>query len=513
MELRPMMKIPEAWRLLRIAWRPKRIASVAVVSLTVCLLIVGYLLLAQYVTHGARPQNLPESLCVSMMVYLGMLWIIILPGQVSFSLSSEFAIGTWLFQQTTPQSVRKLLLGKLIGAAGDVYIATAIGLPFLIGGWAMSGLAIDGVISSCLFIFVFSMVLCTFTFYYSALSGKKQMGSIGISVVILIVLFIFLGPISSAGGRDAGSFLNLNPFIAVGSPFSKNAAVSFVNFYNREIPTIPLAVIFYGLAAVWFFIAAESQLRRTMTIPMRRTPLFAAFILLEFFIIGFCLNNSFRDSKWYEVRLYVFSFFNLFFLYFAILNNSLPLSDLKPWLYHLRERKLSTQDLFRGDAPAIFTVAVLLLIVALGAFALPTLHGDTEIKIFQTKFNFGFESLTTIEFIQISLILVIVLRDAFFFQACQLYFKKGKAVAAVIYIIVFCAIPGMVAMKAGEKQFLDLSPATALASPYVIRHWHDLSTLYFSYLSVNGLLLVIFAILTLRLLKNAQQDLPAELVK
>jgi hypothetical protein len=513
MELRPMMKIPEAWRLLRIAWRPKRIAAVATVSLTVCLLIVGYLLLARYVTHGARPQNLAESLCVAMMIYLGLLWIIILPGQVSYSLSSEFAIGTWLFQQTTPQSVRKLLLGKLIGASGDVYIATAIGLPFLVASWAMSGLAIDGVISSCLFIFVFSMVLCTFTFYYAAIAGKKLTGSVGVSIIILIGLTFLYGAASGIGAKSAGSVVNLHPFIAAGSPFSKAAGITFVYFFGREIPTILMANVLYGLAALWFFFAAESQIRRTMTIPMSRSPLFAAFILLEFFITGFCLNGAFRDSKWYEVCLYVFNFFNLFFLYFVILNNSLPLSDLKPWLYHLRQRKLSAQDLFRGDAPAIFTVAVLLIIVSLGAFALPALHGDSDIMIFQTKANPGFESMTTIVLIQISLILVIVLRDAFFFQACRIYFKRGKEVALVIYILVFGAIPGMVAVKAGDKQFLDLSPTTALLSPAVIKEWHNLSTLYYSYLSVNGLLLVVFAILTLRLLKNAQQDLPAELVK
>jgi len=469
MELRPMMKIPEAWRLLRIAWRPKRIASVAAVSLTVCLLIVGYLLLARYVTHGARPQNLPESLCAAMMAYLGMLWIIILPGQVSFSLSSEFAIGTWLFQQTTPQSVRKLLLGKLIGAAGDVYIATAIGLPFLIVGWAMSGLTIGGVASSCLFIFIFSMVLCTFTFYFAAMSGKRLTGSVGVSIFILIGMLILYAAASDRSRQIAGSIANLHPFIAAGSSLSKSVRTSFVYFYGREIPTILMANVLYGLAALWFFIAAESRIRRTMTIPMSRAPLFVAFILLEFFIIGFCLDN-YVYMKWYEVSLYVFNFINLFFLYFVILNNSLPLSELRPWLYHLRERKLSTKDLFRGDAPAIFTVLVLLLIVALGAIVLPALRVDTDEVIYSMTGDRDhlsplFGSVSAIVLIQISLILVIVLRDAFFFQACQLYFKKGKAVATVIYFIVFGAIPGLVAMKAGEKQFLDLSPVTALASP------------------------------------------------
>lgn len=514
MELRAMMKIPEAWRLLRIAWRPKRVASVAVVSLSVCLLIVGYLYLAQYVTHGAAPKDLPKSLAMSMLYYLGLLWIIILPGQASIALSSEFAIGTWLFQQTTPQSVRKLLLGKLIGAAGDVYIATAIGLPFLLAGVFLSGLSMFAVLQACFFLVVFSLLLCSFTFYFAAMAEKRQIGSVGVSVLILIAIFVLYGSAAGISREVPGSIANLHPFIAAGSPFSSAAGTSYVYFFGAQIPTMALALVFYGLCALWLFIAAESQVRRTMTIPMSRTPLFAAFILLEFFIIGFCLNSSVRDSKWYETRLYVFNFLNLFFLYFVVLNHSLSLSDLRPWLYHLRERKLSAKDLFRGDAPVIFTVAVLLLIVALGAFALPALHGESDISpIGWTPDAEFYGSTSLVVLIQVSLILLIVLRDAFFFQACQLYFKKGKAVAAVIYFIVFIALPGMVAMKAGAKQFLDLSPATALLSPAVMKKWEDLSTLFYSYLSVNGLLLVIFAVLTLRLLKKAQQDLPEELVK
>jgi hypothetical protein len=125
MELNFAKKLPEAWRLLRISSTGRRIAGAAIISLVICLLLSSYTGLYGYLKSDVALEPILKHLCALMLGYLGLLWCIVLPGQVSFSLSQEFAIGTWLFQQTTPQSVRKLLLGKMLGAGGDIYIASA----------------------------------------------------------------------------------------------------------------------------------------------------------------------------------------------------------------------------------------------------------------------------------------------------------------------------------------------------------------------------------------------------
>jgi len=514
MELRFAMRLPEAWRLLRISWKPGRMAGIGLLAISVCLLSVGYIVFSAYLTRDFTLPSLAKLLCVIMLIYQGLLWDVILPAQVSNSLAQEFAVGTWQFQQTTPQPVRRLLLGKLLGAGGDVYLAAGIGLPFLALGVIAGPYPLLNVLGVCLTMLALSALVSSVTLYFAAMAGGRKQGGAVTTVVVLVVLLWMLVGLADYAKTRPGSFAALHPlFIMLAMINPKWASFAFVKFFGFAFPIVPFAVVFYAACAWWIFTATEAQLRRSMTIPMSRTPLFAAFIALEFCLIGF--SHAAAGKPWYAAWIPIYISLNLLPLYYVLLNHSLNLSELRPWLYRLRGRKISWPELFRGDAPGVFTVAVLLAIFALGAAAFNLrLHGQ-DILNWATR-SPQLYRLNSAPLIVILLFLpsvVIVLRDALFFQAGQLLFKRGREIAFAAYLILFGALPGLLMVRRFENPVLDLSPLTALLSSVVIRDWKDYQGLYINYLAVNLALLVLLAAINYRLLRKAQQNLPPELVK
>jgi hypothetical protein len=510
MELNFAKKLPEAWRLLRISLTGRRIAGAATISLVICLLLSSYTGLYGYLKSDVALEPILKHLCALMLGYLGLLWCIVLPGQISFSLSQEFAIGTWLFQQTTPQSVRKLLLGKMLGAGGEVYVASAVALPFLIVSAIGGSYNILDVAAVCLFILVFSAFLSSFVLYFASVAGKRGSSAIVISIVLFFI-FLFSSTVMRAAMQSPGSAAGLYPFFVAGAQLGTfNLPSTFIYFFDSQLPLMPFALVFYLVWGGWLFVAAESQVRRSMTIPMSRLPLLAAFALLEFYIIGFTRNGSFKDGKWYETAVYIYNSFSLLFLYYVILNQARPLADIRPWLYHLRERGRKWPDLFRGDAPAVFTIVALLLIVAIGAVALPGLPPYPEFTFKNVSMHVSVEFMLLV---QLSLVLVIIIRDALFFSAGQLMFKRGKEIAMLIYIIAFGALPGLLLMRKESTPVLDLSFISALVSPIIATDWDHRQLLFALYLGVNGLLAIVFAAVNWRILKKAQTSLPADLIK
>ena len=510
MELNFAKKLPEAWRLLRISSTGRRIAGAAIISLVICLLLSSYTGLYGYLKSDVALEPILKHLCALMLGYLGLLWCIVLPGQVSFSLSQEFAIGTWLFQQTTPQSVRKLLLGKMLGAGGDIYIASAVALPFLVVSAIGGSYNILDIAAVVLFIIVFSAFLSSLGLYFASVAGKRGSSAIVISV-FLFFIFLFSSTLMRAATQSPGSIACLYPFFVAGAQLGTFQLPNiFIYFFDSQMPLMPFALVFYLVWGGWLFVAAESQVRRSMTIPMSRLPLLVAFALLEFCIIGFSRNASFKDGQWYETVVYIFNSLNLLFLYFVILNQVRPLADIRPWLYHLRERGWKLPDLFRGDAPVVFTIVALLVIVAVGAAALP---GLPPYPAFTFKNPAMHASVEFMLVVQISLVLVIIIRDVLFFSAGQLMLKRGKEIALLIYIIAFGALPGLLLMRKESSPMLDLSFISALISHYIATDWDLRQLLFTLFLAVNGFLAIVFAFVNWRILKKAQQNLPADLIK
>ena len=124
--------LPEAWRLLSISFKPRRMLGVASVSVIICILILAFTLVIEISTPGHSPEKgIVYYLAYCYFIYHSILLWIYIPSVVSLSITREWRDKTWIFQQGTPQSPLKLSLGKLLGAPGDAYIALIVSFPFL----------------------------------------------------------------------------------------------------------------------------------------------------------------------------------------------------------------------------------------------------------------------------------------------------------------------------------------------------------------------------------------------
>ena len=510
MELRWAMRVPEAWRLLRISWRPRRMLGAGVISLVICVLLTAYAVAIQRVTRNPDMTALYDHLCIAVYCYQALLWTLVLPGQVSHAMGQEFNLGTWIFQQTTPQPMRKLLIGKMLGGGGDVYVASLVALPFLIAGAVMGSYPISGILTGCLLILILSALISTFGIYMGATAGR------GVSAVIVAILFMIMLFSSSSATKavmkSPGSIWALHPWFVLASPVSARLQdLAFLSFFGVSVPLALFAAVVYILAAVWVFLGAESRIRRAWEAPMSRLPLLPAFALLEFFIIGLTWSASRGTWAHYQTSLYIFNSLNLICLYFSILNQVSSLGEIRPWLYRLKTGRLSLKEIFRGDAPIGLPVAGALVVVIAGAVLLGLANLPEGFQ-YSVGTNLSF-SPVTIVLIQAGMIAVIALRDAMFFQIAQLRFKSGRMIALIVYLIAFLALPGLFMIKEPKNPYLDLSPASALISPRILSSFDSMSTLLISYLAINGALLIVFVAIVWRLLSNAQHHLPHDLLK
>jgi len=500
MELQGLMRLPEAWRLLRISWRPRRMLGDAGLSLAVCALAITYLSI--FAALG-QVKNYFNVWCYLMLGYQALLWVIGVPAICASAVSQEFNLGTWVFQQTTPQSARALLLGKLLGSAGDVVVASAVGLPFFLVGFFGSGLPKPTLVLVLIFILCFSAFFSTLLLYISCALEKQLISSVAVAILLFLILGIY--GFWAIQPHQFGSYINLHPLVVVFYSLSPGGSLFFyLNFFGVKMPPLLSAAIFYLGWTFWFLVAAEGMLRRKMGMPMSRLPLFAAFAGVEFLFLGFAYQvpKEYHRVAWEYWDVFVpFNAINLGLLYFVILNHARPLAEIRPWLYRFRTSRLRFLDLFRGDAPAIFTVVGLTALVLVASAILGNWYYP----------NVLFPRLLLVE---MSTLAVIVLRDSLFFQGVSARFKKWTSIGFLIYVLGFGAVSGLIQIGRKAGAVFDLTPITALNSPLLhLGDEHAEKLLLASYLLSNAGLLLIFALVNWRIFSKARAQLPVELAE
>lgn len=486
------MKLPEAWRLLRISWRPSRMLGLALLSVAVCALVIFFAYTNAFVTHfdhdtGASWQTFERASFyrnsfMGIMIYQCLLWLIALPVQVGSAANGEFVTGTWIFQQTAPQSARRLLLGKLLGGGGDIYTASATAAPLALILMLLARLPLLNMAAGLALLFILSYTIASLMIFASVVSEKKHA-----SMVHGIMIFLVLGILYTSsmldfetGNSSIFSIVSLLQF-AILPEAVRGSLMKTTEFYGIDMGTLALAAVFYSCIGLAFFLSAEAQALRLMSTPRSRGMLVPLFLAAAFFFIGFAwvtpsdlhaMVIEANKSEWYDVSRQALDrfqisavFYNIIMaalLYGVILLHARPMNDVRPWLYRRARRGFSAADLFDPGAPAAYTVVPLLGVAAACAGLLLWNHAIL-VRRFETPLSTGNLMLYTM-----LPLAAVVLRDALFLQAARFHFKRGLAAAALIYFVGFCLSSLFINMGAsnlGGDVLIDLSPVTAIGAP------------------------------------------------
>jgi len=517
MKLRFAMGLPEAWRLLRVSLRPSRMTAMAFASCFICLLVVAFNYINIEIT---KEQHFPAVLFYTriakgMFFYQLILWVVAIPVYASGALSQEFSQGTWVFQKTTPQPASKLLLGKLLGAGGDMYVASFAGFPFLAFSVLKCGIPTVDVFFVFLVFFCLSVLLSCFCFFLilSIYSENKQYGNSWVAFAVLIPLILIYSAIPVLNGEYGRNFCSipcLSPvFVIFTKLYPELCPLNKICFYSMKFPLIPFALLFYiGLAFV-FFKAAAARMKRLASETTSCWPTAVLMIAFNLFFIGFLMNRLSCDYCRLSVdqdddSFAILAFANLVFIYLAMPQHTRSIAEIRPWLYKLDSQRNKTAFFFRDDAPMFFTTILLLLVFI-----------ATSV-IFHAVYFVRFSILDSL--LLISGFLLLALRDALFFQGAGLILKKSALQrAAIVYLLLFIA-PTMLFFNmrnfgVGKEQqdffgFIDLTPLTAFAAL-------DSSFTGFpaSYILVNGLLTTLFGIVNFRLMSRAKAGISGKSAK
>jgi hypothetical protein len=485
------MKLPEAWRLLRIAWRPSRMLGLALLSVAVCALIIFFAYTNAFVTHHDpavmeswrtfERASFYRISFMGIMVYQCLLWLIALPVQVGSAANGEFVTGTWIFQQTAPQSARRLLLGKLLGGGGDIYTASATAAPFALIFMLLARLPLLNLAAGLALLFILSFTIASLMIFASVVSEKRHA-----SMVHGIMIFLVLGILYTSsmlefetGNSSIFSIVSLLHF-AILPEAVRGSLMKTTEFFGMDMGTLALAAVFYSCIGLAFFLSAEAQALRLMSTPRSRGMLVPLFLTAAFFFIGFAWVTpsdvqamAAKQSEWYTVSRQALDrfqisavFFNIIMaalLYGVILLHARPMNDVRPWLYRRARRGFSAADLFDPGAPAAYTVVPLLGVAAACAGLLFWNHG-----ILVRRFEAPPDSTGILLLYTMLPLAAVVLRDALFLQAARFHFKRGLAAAALIYFVGFCLTSLFInagSSNLGGAVLIDLSPVTAIGAP------------------------------------------------
>lgn len=498
MQLRWAMRLPEAWRLLRISLRPNRILGIAVLSLGGCLVFGASVAAIGMMQRGSGAiifdSSFFKNYAWSLFAYQAMLWGIFAPVLITGALTQEFNTGTWVFQQTTPQTTRALLLGKLIGASGDVYVASAVSLPILFITGLASPLSFGNIIEGFLFLVLISACMALL-FCWTFCLFEKQPNSAS-SAFFAVPIFFGMQFLMLAGGRNSYvSAQAITPLAVLMHILGASSRYATIDFFAWRFSSGAFAFVLYTIGACMLFLILEGQLRRKMNIPMTRLPLFLVFGFIEFLILG--LLWIFLSDKYVSLfSLSIFTVVSTIMLYFVLYTHARGSNDLRPWLYGRSSGKMTMLTYFRDDAPAAYTICGLLVIVITGQVILAY-----NVPFFRSKMQ--------VIPLQAATLAIIVMRDTLFFQAMRLWFRRSGAFGMLIYCLVFLAPTGVAyPLMNGGKFMLDLTPAGAL-SPGIFAP-NSQTDIYrlLSYLFLNSLLLLILAVINRRLMARIRHADP-----
>jgi len=367
MKLRFAMGLPEAWRLLRVSLRPSRMTAMAVASCFICFLIIAF----NYVNiEFSKEQHFPAVLFYTriakgMFFYQLILWVVAIPVYASGALSQEFSQGTWVFQKTTPQPASKLLLGKLLGAGGDMYVASFAGIPFLAFSVLKCGMPIVDVFIVFSIFICLSILLSCFCFFLilSIFSENKQYGNSWIAFAVLIPLILIYSSIpvfNGEYGRNFCSITFLSPvFVIFTKLYPELCPLNKICFYSTKFPLIPFALLFYIGLAFAFFKAAAARMKRLASETTSCWPTAVLMIVFNLFFVGFLMNSPSCENCWLNVDqddgvFYTLTFANLVFIYLAMSQHTRSIAEIRPWLYKFDSQRNKTAFFFRDDAPYVF---------------------------------------------------------------------------------------------------------------------------------------------------------------
>jgi hypothetical protein len=271
--------------------------------------------------------------------------------------------GTLNFIRLSPQSSQSILLGKILGVPGLLYLGSVLTIPLHL----FSGLAAGKLFLDILGIYLLWGVGCAL-FYTAALLYTLQCS-------------VSYEPKSLAGGGGLLAFLLASPYISF-IHFSLDAYTSGQGFSNWQWFFLPLGrqlflaftwlMITVTIATYWFWQAINRRFRNNNATLLSKIQSYWLVLSWQVLLLGFVLSGSDYTSADFQFFLGGFTLFVFNPIALLIVNAALSPSrqTLQDWARY-RHQDTSTQtkslveDFIWGEkSPPLLAIAVNLLIVA-----------------------------------------------------------------------------------------------------------------------------------------------------
>jgi hypothetical protein len=502
--------LPEAWRYFSIAFHRWRMIGVAVGSVVFCLFFIALIAITEKISAGLSGKGMAYDLVFIIFIYhLAILWLYF-PARASLSIAREWRDKTWVFQQTTPQGAIRLLLGRIVGAPADGYIALAATWPILLGFLIASPLSVTDFFLAYIVAVIFSVAFSLMSFYFAVYVGQSSSRQEHVYVLPLAIMYALSMPlmftmqqISNGRLSNFSSIFNLTPYSLFFVIFNHKHLT--VPFFIWDFPLFPAMAVFYAVWLVWFLIASAAQLNQRMSSFSSRLPLLGLLLWLVLLVEG-GIYGAHAHNLPRELALGILSSFLLFLLYGVMVIHSRPLQEIRPWLYQWKEKAGAITYYFRTDSPVIITFIILqalcLLVLAVDA-SLPydqiqkagaglnyVAHQGQEVNV----------PLMLLAFFSVTL------RDCLLIQYWRLNREKKDGVLMLIYLVAFIAVPGLV-NAAADHWVLDLT----FINVYNLAFRGSQAGIGLVSIPINLIVSAGLAVLTWRLIDKAYHGLPPEL--
>ena len=562
MKMQWAMKLPEAWRLLRAGLKKDKSLGYMLLSIVICALIVVFVIVNNTDTYENtfdRGKAIAEYI-LGICLYLSVLWLVFVPMSVGGALAQEFSINTWVFQQTAPQSARRLLLGKILGAPANIYVATLGTLPFIIAIFLFYPSITLPLLFSLLFIVICSFSLsCMFLYISCSIPvGHHNMTVPGLTIIAAIILLstsvipfeimneygyegssaqihpaaVFDEIIRFTSYEDANNYYKkdksfamyfaedskaINPpsirksikvrnkpprFYYVGEYFP----APYINFFGVFFGVIPYNIVFHFLLGICLFFAAEGALLRKFGTGQSRIPQLIPLTLMIVIIYGFTFDMPVSEYREWPLGEGLPLIASLFWAVFCVcaIQHARSMEDLRPWLYDFSNGRRYFADYFHDDAPVIYTTLLLLPFALFGFTLIMLNYKSPPIDNENPMTNIHIAA-------YVAMFGVIVLRDTLLFQLFRLKYNKSDLRFVLFYGVVFVGITLIAFVASLGAPVLDLTPFSALFPMSFPEYYeeNDFAFVYI-YLAVNGLLALLFGAIVQRHLKKKRKSFRIE---
>ncbi len=436
---------PEFVRHARAELRQGRVLSALFVTLIVCLLVGLSCWSAQ---QNRPPAEFFETFYATLFaIQAGLLSLWSLSACAS-AISGERDMKTFDFQRTTRLTAGELLMGKVTGVPVMPYVIVGGTVPVTLVSGLLGGYGLGAILASYLVVLVFALMLSLFGLWISMLMEKSHRGLAGLAFFILYPFSMIGFGLDQTVVPGLGALSPLAAIFALHEVRNSGFRSGTAAFFGFDTPVAVISIVLYVSIGFWLALMIVRNLKRDLDqvqLLSRWQSIGLAFhvnLLLYGLVDGTKLVRPKTTGAYYglDELIVLVLVMNSFIMLAVGLATLTPPERLKVWW---RRRAAEPQSFLSEDGlPWAWVV-----LAGVMGYAMMLLEGVAlGWTIPMREWDFG-----RLAFQMLALMLF-VLRDVLFLQWCCLTRLKSPVTKGFLYLVLYYATAGVIALVVGIIQ-------------------------------------------------------------